>query len=72
MNPNTLIELADKWAREASGPFYESGEDPIRAAEERGHRKAMERAADDLRTLLRVLGYAAPMVNVTPLADQHE
>ena len=62
MNPNTLFELAAKWEREAAAPMHESGEDLVRAAEERGHRKALERSADDLRTLLRVLGYAAPMV----------
>ena len=57
MNANVLLELAAKWERNNSEPMCEDGSDAgkLESAEARGHRKAMAAAADDLRTLVRLL-----------------
>lgn len=65
MNCETLMELASKWERDTVEPQCEDGSEQgkLHSAEARGHRKALARAADDLRTLVRLLGDAPMAAN---------
>lgn len=57
MNSNVILELAAKWERNNTEPLVEDGSESgkLHSAEARGHRKAMSAAAEDLRTLVRLL-----------------
>lgn len=63
MNANLLLELAAKWERNNAEPMCEDGSDAgkLQSAEARGHRKALAAAADDLRTLVRLLSDPPPL-----------
>ena len=63
MNSTVILELAAKWERNNAEPMCEDGSDAgkLQSAEARGHRKAMAQAAEDLRTLVRLLSDPPPI-----------
>ena len=65
MNSTLILELAAKWERNNTEPLCEDGSEAgkLQSAEARGHRKAMAAAAEDLRTLVRLLGDAPMTAN---------
>jgi len=58
MNIATLIELAEKWERDAVTPQVEDGSPgaEIMNAKARGGREQLKACANDLRMLVQVLG----------------
>lgn len=55
MNDNILLELADRWDRDAVNPAVEA-EDPIHNQLTKGQRECKRECADTLRTLVSMLG----------------
>lgn len=59
MKTETLMELVKKWERDAQDPGYAEEDTPegrTNAAQRDGRRRGLKQAAEDLRTLVGLLG----------------
>ena len=58
MTCDTLLELAEKWENDAKPPEIEDGSEAAKESNEilRSKREALRKCANDLRTLVNILG----------------